>query len=105
MDRSAYTCRVIDLQVPASTFSIAFDDDGPDGWSGGQPPGVTPAQWPRSRVNGLAMTHLFTLRVPESYRVQGPEFVAVALFQSGDDACGSVPGVRATVDGAEPPAD
>lgn len=74
------------------------------GWCFGAPPGLTAAQWPRSRVNGLPMAHLFTCTVPEEYRTKGPELVALALFQADDHVADEVAGVAEVLDGEAVPA-
>jgi len=67
------------------------------GWCHGLPPGITQAQWPISPANGHALRHAFTLHLPEAYRAQGPERVALSVFvddpfellETLDDAAGS----------------
>lgn len=53
------------------------------GWIGKNGPGIEPEQWPRSPHSGLPMQHIFTLRLPEEYRMRGAEYVAVSFF-AGD---------------------
>ena len=50
------------------------------GWCYGLPPGIQPEQWPLSPHDGYPMQHCFTLLVPEQYRAQGPDHVALAMF-------------------------
>lgn len=50
------------------------------GWCLGRPPGITTAQWPLSPCYGHPLRHAFTLYLPEAYRMQGPERVAISLF-------------------------
>ncbi|WP_337268802.1 DUF7256 domain-containing protein [Oryzifoliimicrobium ureilyticus] len=50
------------------------------GWSLGLPPGIGSEQWPLSPVLGHPLRHAFTLAIPEEYRKQGREFVALSLF-------------------------
>jgi hypothetical protein len=50
------------------------------GWCYGLPPGITQSQWPLSPFCGYPMQPGFTIRVPEQYRTQGPDFVALSLF-------------------------
>ncbi|WP_337267411.1 hypothetical protein [Oryzifoliimicrobium ureilyticus] len=51
-----------------------------DGWCFGRPPSISAALWPISPVYGTPLRHAFTLRLPELYRTQGDEFVAISLF-------------------------
>ena len=53
------------------------------GWLGNAGPNIPDNQWPRSSHSGLPMQHIFTLHLPEEYRTQGPEYVAVSFF-AGD---------------------
>lgn len=70
-------------QTPKTSFDIAFvEQDSSDGWAFGNPRGITSEQWPRSHKNGIPMAHLFTVKVPEDYRVHGKEFMAISLFYS-----------------------
>lgn len=70
------------------------DKDHGQGWAFGRPVGITTIQWPRSRINGTPMAHLFTILVPEPYRVKSQELIAISLFQADDH-------VEDTVDGVE----
>lgn len=54
------------------------------GWEFGLPPGISPAQWPRSRASGLPLVHGFTVRVPPRFRAKGEERVALSYFHPGD---------------------
>ena len=63
------------------------------GWSGGRGPAIPATQWPRSRVNGFPMIHLFTTAVPEEYRSR-PDWVGLSVFQADDHVADSVPGVK-----------
>lgn len=67
-----------------------------NGWCLGRPPGITTAQWPLSPCYGHPLRHAFTLYLPEAYRMQGPEYVAISLFvddQSDElEEAGSVEG-------------
>lgn len=51
-----------------------------NGWCLGRPPGISTAQWPLGDTYGHPLRHAFTLRVPEDYRTQGSEYVALSLF-------------------------
>ncbi|MCS6989587.1 MAG: hypothetical protein NZM06_08735 [Chloroherpetonaceae bacterium] len=68
-----------------NAYDIIISETGKDGWCGGMPPGIKPAQWCRSRKSGLPMKHLFTVRVPEEYRARGKTFVAISVFQDLTD--------------------
>jgi hypothetical protein len=57
-----------------------------DGWARGRPPGLRPEQWPRHRHSAIPLAHVFTLRLPEEYRVRGPELVALSFFTQASDA-------------------
>ena len=50
------------------------------GWCYGLPPGIAESQWPLSPYDGFPMQPCFTLRLPEQYRVKGPDYVALAMF-------------------------
>jgi hypothetical protein len=78
------------IENPTKAFDIEFDAEGRDGWAFGQPSGITPRQWPRSRGNGIPMTHLFTVRIPEQYRCKGPEVAAMSVFQGYDGDGGAL---------------
>lgn len=60
------------------------DNNHGQGWAYGRPVGITTDQWPRSRSNGLPMAHLWTILVPEAYRVKGQDLVAISFFQADD---------------------
>jgi hypothetical protein len=60
-------------------------DRGEDGWSFGLPPGIAPGQWPLDPVTGYPLAHGFTLRLPEDYRVHGPDIVALSFFATPAD--------------------
>ena len=70
------------------------DENHGQGWAFGRPIGITTDQWPRSRINGLPMAHLWTILVPEAYRVKEKDLMAISLFQADDH-------VEDTVDGVE----
>ena len=70
------------LDPHPDSFPQTFPDDAPDvGWVGTDGPAVAPEQWPRSPLSGLPMLHGFTLLLPQDYRTQGPEYVAISFFQ------------------------
>ena len=64
------------------------------GWAFGRPVGIITDQWPRSRSNGLPMAHLWTILVPEPYRVKGQDFVAISFFQADDHTADTIDGVK-----------
>lgn len=80
---------------PQHAYNVEFSETGDrgQGWCFGVPTGIVPTQWPRSRVNGLPMAHIFTCWVPAEYRTKGEGLVAVALFQADDHAADTVDGV------------
>lgn len=63
------------LQTPP-----ARGTDANHGWCYGLPPGIAPNQWPLSPFDGFPMQPCFTLRLPEQYRTQGPDYVALTVF-------------------------
>lgn len=80
------------------------------GWCFGLPPGLMPEQWPLDPHLGQPMQHGFTLRLPEDYRVHGPEIVALSFFTVAADLCDGGPpdgpdGMEAAITGATPPED
>src|SRR6266496_475732 len=93
----------MDLPAPDTAFDIVIDDGGTDGHALGRPPGLDPASWPRSRVNGLPMAHLFTVTVPAQYRCAGPDLVGLSAFQADDHVSAPVPGLPEVVAGGRPP--
>ncbi len=79
------------LPRPTRSFDVAIVPGlrprgtvAPDGWCCGLPRGITAQQWPLSTATGFPLEHYFTVRVPESYRVKGPQQVALALFGEGE---------------------
>ena len=79
------------LPPPRSTFDVSIVPGlrprataAPDGWCCGLPRGITPIQWPLSCSSGFPLEHYFTVRVPESYRVKGQPYVALAFFGEGE---------------------
>lgn len=70
------------------------DNDHGCGWAFGRPVGISTEQWPRSRINGLPMAHLWTILVPEAYRAKGKDLVAISLFQADDAFEDRVDGVE-----------
>jgi len=54
------------------------------GWEYGLPPGISSAQWPRSRSSGLPLIHGFTIAVPPMFRAKGEDRVALSYFHPGD---------------------
>jgi hypothetical protein len=55
------------------------------GWVFGLPPGIAPAQWPLDPNNGFPLMHGFTLRLPQDYRVHGPDIVALSFLATAPD--------------------
>ena len=73
------------------------DNNHGQGWAFGRPVGIATDQWPRSRINGLPMAHLWTILVPEAYRVKGQDFVAISFFQANDPFEDRIDGVEDTI--------
>lgn len=72
--------------TPQAAFDIEkVNEDCGDGWAFGNPRGITSVQWPRASNNGIPMSHLFTVKVPEAYRIHGQQFTAISLFYSDID--------------------
>ena len=78
-------------------YIVSFDENGGDGWAFGRPAGIETYQWPRSRVNGLPMAHLFTIRIPEEYKVK-KKFDYISVFQSDDHVAVEIEGVREVIE-------
>ncbi|WP_046246986.1 hypothetical protein [Hymenobacter terrenus] len=93
------------MDKPQQAYDIEFSDTGDQahGWCYGQPVGLSSAQWPRSRVNGLPMAHIFTCLVPPDYRTEGESRVAISLFQADDHVADEVSGVAEVLEGELPP--
>lgn len=53
----------------------------PDGWIGYKGPNILWENWPRDPESKLPMFHFITVRVPEEYRTNGPEYVGLSFFQ------------------------
>jgi len=98
-----------DLNVLHAEFEAR--DPTHDGWIFGRPRGIEPRHWPIDRISGYPLMHGFTLRLPEEYRIHGPELAGLAFFsvdpEHNDGA--PVPGldVRELLERhpGEPPAD
>lgn len=77
-----------------------------DGWVFGLPPGISTAQWPLDPNNGYPLNHGFTIRLPEDYRVHGPEIVGLSFFavafDHNDGMPLTAPAVRAFFDETAP---
>ncbi len=55
------------------------------GWVFGLPPGITLEQWPLDPISGYPLMHGFTVKLPEDYRVHGPDIVALSFFATATD--------------------
>ncbi len=55
------------------------------GWVFGLPPGIKSEQWPLDPVTGYPLVHGFTLKLPEDYKVHGPDIVAISFFATAAD--------------------
>lgn len=71
--------------VEMEPHSIGDDDARGDGWAFGLPPDIGTAAWPLDRNNGYPLQHGFTIRLPEDYRVHGPQIVALSFFATAFD--------------------
>ena len=91
--------------------SLGEADPRGDGWVFGLPPGISTQQWPLDPNNGYPLNHGFTIRLPEDYRVHGPEIVGLSFFavafDHNDGMPLTAPAVRAFFDqtGSERPDD
>jgi hypothetical protein len=94
----------MDVPLPDAAYRVEFDREGRDGHAFGRPPGLRATQWPRSRVNGLPMAHLFTVRVPAPYRCAGAELAGLSVFQADDHVSRKLAGVADVFAGGDPPA-
>ncbi|WP_353647472.1 hypothetical protein ABLG96_11200 [Nakamurella sp. A5-74] len=54
------------------------------GWTGPWGPAIRPAQWPRSSITGLPMSHALTLRLPSDYQRRGSDLSAISFFTAGN---------------------
>ncbi|MFV3414267.1 hypothetical protein ACQCLI_20220 [Pseudomonas nitroreducens] len=100
----AYDIELLKYSTPAAGEEL-------QGWCFGLPPGITPEQWPLDPDTGYPLMHGFTLRLPEDYRVHGPEIVALSFFSlspdQNDGGPNSVDGIAEQLvsPGEQPPAD
>ncbi|GAA3637657.1 hypothetical protein [Flavivirga jejuensis] len=79
-------------------FNIEVSDsDNREGWFAGRPVGIKINQWPRSRVNGLPMAHIWTFLVPKEYRVKGSDYIAISLFQADDHVAEEIKEVESVI--------
>lgn len=77
------------------TQYIVRGGSGDAGWEHGLPPALTPAAWPRHRSNGLPLVHGFTIRLPEEFRAQGDDRVAISYFHPGEsESYGATPALQ-----------
>jgi len=75
------------VTAPTIAYDLSLLQQAPErgsardhGWCYGLPPGLSPEQWPLSPYDGYPMQHCFTLKVPEQYRTQGADRVALSMF-------------------------
>lgn len=76
------------MQIPSLTDAfdltllapVRLDQRPQNGWCYGMPPSIGEDRWPISPIHGTPLRHAFTLKLPEQYRTQGAEFVAISLF-------------------------
>jgi hypothetical protein len=82
-----------------------------DGWCFGLPPGISPEQWPLDPTNGYPLMHVFTILLPEDYRIHGPDLVALSFFATAHDHNDGGPTTNAQIEAViatadpEPPSD
>lgn len=82
------------MKKVSNAFNIEFSDSNcNEGWTHGKPVGIKTTQWPRSRINGSPMAHIWTFLVPEEYRVKGKNYIAISFFQADDHVANDVDGV------------
>ncbi|WP_045959448.1 hypothetical protein [Xenorhabdus poinarii] len=74
----------MDMKKPKNIYVVTYSETGTDGWAYGRPSGIQPWQWPRSRVNGVPMAHIFTVKIPAEYNVRSSDVEYLSVFQ-GDD--------------------
>ena len=55
------------------------------GWCFGLPAGISPEQWPLDPRSGYPLQHGFTLRLPDAFKVHGPDIVAISFFGSAPE--------------------
>ena len=80
-------------------FDLEFTDSNKgQGWVFGRPVGIGPDQWPRSRITGIPMAHIWTVLVPEAYRVKSKDLVAISFFQADDYVASRTEGVEEMID-------
>ncbi|QBF32399.1 hypothetical protein [Thalassococcus sp. S3] len=76
---------------PSRAYDISLHDrpfapDSADqGWCFGLPRGLEEGQWPLDPVFGYPLQHGFTLRLPEDYRVHGPDLPWLSFFSTAMD--------------------
>ena len=84
-------------------------DPAQQGWCFGLPPGISPEQWPLDPKTGYSLMHVFTLLLPEEYRIHGPDIVALSFFATAPDHIegDSIPGLKEIMEEAAsgPPSD
>jgi hypothetical protein len=76
--RSASPTTAYDLTLLQTPPCRGAEND--HGWCYGLPPGIAENQWPLSPFDGFPMQPCFTLRLPEQYRAQGRDYVALTVF-------------------------
>lgn len=74
----AYDIELLKYSTPAPGEEV-------QGWCFGLPPGISPEQWPLDPDTGYPLMHGFTLKLPDDYRVHGPEIVALSFFSLAPD--------------------
>ncbi|SES13905.1 hypothetical protein [Corynebacterium cystitidis] len=69
------------LRNPTLRPSVNLNNPMQAGFVGDFGPNIRPEQWPRGKNSGLPMMHAITVWVPDEYRKQGNQYVAVSFFQ------------------------
>jgi hypothetical protein len=101
------TMKAYDVEIVPRPVDRTRDD----GWCFGLPPGISPERWPLDTTNGYPLMHGFTIRLPEDYRLHGPDLVALSFFATAPDHNDGGPTINAEIEaliGAanpEPPSD
>ncbi|MFG3406579.1 hypothetical protein [Streptomyces sp. NPDC048142] len=90
---------------PGKAIGIDLPDARVAGWCGGRAPGIGTASWPRSPVTGLPMIHAITLELPEDYRREGADLVAISFFHADDHVADDIEGVAELLAGTAPTAE
>jgi len=92
-----------DLDLSLTAYDLVLDPSAASshpavaGWCFGLPPGISPEQWPLDPRSGYPLQHGFTLRLPDAFKVHGPDIVAISFFGTAPEHVAEIP--DDTVDG------